>query len=370
MLSHALKSLFNAILRFRLGIAPVLLVFFGTVVMGAEVRGLYDASAPVSGNEAAERNTAIRDAFGKVLVKVTGNSRIVSRKALAADFENASRYVQQYRYETIPLGNSGDQVGRALHVSFDKTELDSLLQSRGLPVWAANRPSILVWLGEERRGKRRLFNPDTDADLRQVLDRVSAERGVPLLLPIMDLEDQGQLQVADIWGNFENNIRAASRRYATDLILTGRMVAVGAKLWRGEWRLYYGDSLTYWNNEASSRDGLMTDALQHTADKLADRFSPLKVERSLSTVRVRVAGIGNISDYAAVLEFLSTQSALERVVVFSVEQDAVVYDLHGKGGVTALESGLGIGGLIESDPVGALQPAASAIPVDLYYRMR
>ena len=343
---------------------------YGSSVQGTEVGGLYEATAPVAGSEAAARNGAIREAFGKVLVKITGNSRIATRKAVAEDLDNAARYVEQYRYEPAPAVAGSDQTGQLLQVSFDKGELDRLLQRRGLPVWSANRPSVLVWVGEERQGKRRLLNPDIDADLRLPLDQVAAERGLPLLLPIMDLEDQGQLQVADIWGDFETNIRAASRRYAPDLILTGRLVGGNAGMWRGEWRLYFADSQHNWNNEAASRNDLVADALRRTADSLADRFAPLRDERSLSTVRLRVAGITSLADYAAILELLSTQSTLDRVVVALVEPDAVIYDLHGQGGVSALQRGLDIGGLIETDPEGAFQPAASSVPVDLYYRMR
>ena len=118
-------------------------------------------------------------------------------------------------------------------------------------------------------------------------------------------------------GNFENNIRAASRRYASDLILTGRLVRVDKSLWRGEWRLYHADSQNNWNNEAASRNALTVDALQRTADSLANRFAP--IERSLSTVRLRVSGIDSLEDYAAVLGLLGGQSSLERVVISSVE---------------------------------------------------
>lgn len=348
----------------------MLLLGFGASVMSAQVDGLYDAESPVSGGDASERNSAIRDAFAKVLVKLTGNSRIASRKALAADLENASHYVQQYRYEAAPAVGNEVQSGRLLQVSFDKNEINRLLQNRGLPIWSANRPSVLLWVGEEQQGKRRLLNPDMDTDVRAALDQVAAERGVPLLLPLMDLEDQGQMQVADIWGNFENNIRAASRRYASDLILTGRLVRVDKSLWRGEWRLYHADSQSNWNNEAASRNALTVDALQRTADSLANRFAPIKEERSLSTVRLRVSGIDSLEDYAAVLGLLGGQSSLERVVISSVEPNAVVYDLHGQGGVAVLDRELGIGGLIETDPGAAFQPDASAIPIDLYYRMR
>ncbi len=370
MSSHPLNPRLAALPLYLRALVLMLCAFYGPLVTGAQINGLYDAVSPVVGTEAVERNTAVRAAFGKVLVKVTGNRRVASRKALAADSKNASRYVQQYRYQVLSGTDNRDQPGRQLKVSFDKNELDRLLQSRGLPVWSANRPSVLVWLGLESKRKRRLMNPEIDADLRLVLEQVAAERGIPLVLPLMDLEDQGQMQVADLWGNFESNIRTASRRYAPELILTGSLVRVNKGRWRGEWQLYYADSQSHWSAEADSRISLTADALQRTGDHLANRFAPLKEERSLSTVRLRVAGIEQLSDYASVLELLSAQNFLERVVVVSVAPDVVIYDLHGQGGVTALERGLGIGGLIESDPGAAFQPEASAALVDLFYRMR
>lgn len=371
MYASALNLRCSVLLRPLLCLVIMLSLAYGRLLAASEVIGLYDAEAPVTGVEAAERKAAIREAFAKVLIKVTGNTGVASRSSLAADLDNAARYVQQYRYESLPEGKQGDQVERLLKVSFDRAEIDRLLQSRGLPNWSANRPSVLIWVGEESRGKRRLLIPDLDTDLRQATDRVAAERGLPLLLPLMDLEDQGQLQVADIWGNFETNIRAASRRYAPDLILVGRLQTVSANLSRGEWQLYSsGTQSDSWNNQRSSRDDAIADALRQTADILASRFAPLRDERSLSTVRLRVAGITTLAGYGAVLDLLGTQNSLERVVVASVEQNAVVFDLHGQGGAAAVIRGLDIGGLLEPDPTAAGQPVGSAIPVDLYYRMR
>lgn len=348
----------------------LLSVLMAPAAQSAEVSGLYDAVTPVAGVGAAERNVAVRDAMGKVLVKVTGNRQVTSRKALAAELDNASRYLQQYRYQSLSAAQRSDQPQQQLLTSFDKNELDRLLRNLGLPVWSANRPTILIWLGDEQRAKRRLLTPDLDSSVRAAVDRVAAARGLPLMLPLMDLEDQGQLQVADLWGDFENNIRAASRRYAPDLILTGRLIETAARSWRGDWRLYSADSQSHWSSAAATREELVTDALQQAADNLANRFAPLREERSLSTVRLRVAGISALTDYAAVLELLSSQNSLERVVLVAVEPEAVVYDLHGQGGAAALEPGLEVGGLIEADPNAVFATDTSAPAVDLYYRMR
>ena len=91
----------------------------------------------------------------------------------------------------------------------------------------------------------------------------------------MDLEDQGRLQVADLWGDFEVNIRAASRRYSPDMIFTGRLLQEKKGAWRGDWQLYQERSNNDWNNRGKSPEAVAADAVRHVADLLANRFAPL-----------------------------------------------------------------------------------------------
>ncbi|MCB1758808.1 MAG: DUF2066 domain-containing protein [Gammaproteobacteria bacterium] len=342
-----------------------------TQVGAVEVEDLYRVSVTVAGEDAAQRKSALQEAFRGVLVKVTGSRQVIARQSLQADIADPSRFVQQYRYRALPTQGDVPAANRLLEVAFDADELERLLQQRGLPQWGVNRPGILVWLGLDEQGqKRRLALPEIDLALYRALQEGAATRGLPLLLPLMDLEDQSQLQVADLWGDFENNIRAASRRYGPDLILVGRISALDRELWRGEWRLYQADRASAWNNQAESSSALAADALQRAGDELAALYAPLRQERDLSTVRLQVTGIHSLEDYASVLEILSTQQSLERVVVVSANADTIVYDLHGLGGASALESGLRIGGRLEPD----LQSGRGSDPlttlVDLYYHLR
>jgi len=338
--------------------------------VATEVSGLYMAEAAVAGVDANQRTAAIRQALVKVLVKVTGNRKIASRKALAEDIKNASRYVQQYSYQ-IATGTEQESEGepqRYLLVSFDQVAIDRLLRQQGLPVWSEDRPSILSWMGVERQGRRRLTSSERDAMVHSALEETARARGLPLLYPLMDLEDQGRLQVADLWGDFETNIRSASNRYPPDVIMTGRLVQVAETLWRGDWRLYQGDRISRWENEAASQVGAAVRGMQHAADLLADRFAPVREQDGLSTVRLRVSGISSLDAYARMDRLLDSQSSLERAVIVMVDSDAVTYDLHGLGGIQALEQGLEVGGLIEPDTDAAFTSEDES--VDLYFRMR
>lgn len=351
------------------GMLMMCLLIGGTAqAVAASVSGLYQAEAAVAGREPAQRNQALSTALAKVLVKVTGNRGIAARKELKQDLAAASRYVQQYSYRSLP--EAGQENASTLLVSFDPQAVERLLRDRGLPVWGENRPTVLLWLGRESGGKRRLLTPEQDADIWSAVESAAGERGLPLIFPLLDLEDRAQLQVSDLWGDFEADIVKASARYNPDLILTGRMVKAARGVWRGSWRLYQGRNSIDWRNEAKLPRQLSADGLQHAADLLASRFAPLSGGASLTGLRLRISGVESLAEYAAVQQLVASQNSLERARLVSVESDALVYQLQLRGGLQALEQGLKLGGVVEPDlaPVG--DPLTTGQAVDLHYRLR
>jgi len=370
MSRQSLSSAPNKVSRSTLWFALAILLLPWTDAWSSRVSGLYQAEVPIAGEGTAQRNEAIGRAFADMLVKVTGNRRIVALGGLEQALGKASRYVQQYSYRMADLSQQGSPGGapqRFLKVFFDAGAVDRLLTERQLPVWSANRPSILVWMGVEQRGKRRLLVSEQDPAVRGSIDAAAGNRGLPIVFPIMDLEDQGSLQVADLWGDFESNIRAASRRYGTDLILTGRLVRVSDGFWRGHWRLYQGQGTLNWNNQGGSEQEVAADGIQQLGDQLANLFAPFGERGSGGALRVRISGIRGLKDYVAIGNLLRSQGGVERVRLVAAEFDALTFDLHGRSGVKALEQGLRLGRLVEPDP---LEGTAPETPDGLVLRYR
>lgn len=344
---------------------------YAAVAPASQVTGLFSAEVPVAGQSAEQRTDGIRRAFAQVLIKVTGNRNVAGRPELQGDIGQAQRYVQQFRYRLGSGSSPADEgAGRLLSVQFDAAAVQRLLRERRLPVWGENRPSGLIWLGIDSRGQRRVMRPEEDGGLLDAMTTAAEERGLPLMIPLMDIEDQSGLGVADLWGDFEQNIRRASRRYSPDLIVTSRMTRLSGQLWRVTWRLYHGDQLSSWSDEGSDPARLADEGVQHVADLLADRYAPVGGEANLSRIRLRVSGVTALAQYAAVANFLQSQSSVERADMVSVDPEAVTYELRVRGGIQVLEQGLALGGMIE--PVTELpnvtQPLAEG--VDLFYRMR
>ena len=63
-----------------------------------KVSGLYQATISVSDESVSKRHIALKQALGKVLVKVTGDRNIKKSMSASLLFERSERFVQQYRY--------------------------------------------------------------------------------------------------------------------------------------------------------------------------------------------------------------------------------------------------------------------------------
>lgn len=345
----------------------LLLALAGGPAMAAQVSGLYEAEVPVEGQDTEQRNKAIVEAFRRVLVKVTGNRGIVHHPQLAGDIPKAPRYVQQYRYRLAPPEAPAAEPSlepetetaaapvpagpvRMLRVQFDQKAVDRLLRQRGMPVWGNTRPTALVWLAVERDGRRSLLSPEADGEALAGVLAAADERGVPMLFPLMDLQDQSNLQVSDVWGGFGDNIRLASERYGPDAIMTGRLVQFGPDLWRAGWTLYLDGDELIWDSEGDSLGMAVEAGVQAGMDVLASHFAPLAGDSSTDRLRLRITGVRDIRGYARVKRYLMELDAVEKADLASVEPDAVDYVLQVRGGRQMLEQDIALSNVLLPAP--------------------
>ncbi|HEC15597.1 MAG TPA: DUF2066 domain-containing protein, partial [Sedimenticola sp.] len=176
------------------------------------------------------------------------------------------------------------------------------------------------------------------------------ERGVPMLFPLMDLQDQSNLQVSDVWGGFGDNIRLASERYGPDAIMTGRLVQFGPDLWRAGWTLYLDGDELIWDSEGDSLGMAVEAGVQAGMDVLASHFAPLAGDSSTDRLRLRITGVRDIRGYARVKRYLMELDAVEKADLASVEPDAVDYVLQVRGGRQMLEQDIALSNVLLPAP--------------------
>lgn len=381
---HYLDVMWQFMIQLRWLIASrwlvlMVVLLISPVALAEMVENLYEAQVPVVGQSAEARAGGIRNAFSRVLVKVSGDRGLLNNPDLSRLLKKAAGLIQQYRYkslESTSTGTSSASPDRLLWVRFDERAVNRLLRESGVPVWGGTRPSILVWLGQEEGARRGLVSPEQEQYLKRQLNRVAGRRGLTFMWPLMDVEDRNAIQVSDLWGGFEENIRRASDRYLPDVILVGRMTQQGKKSWRGEWLLYLPGKVNRWQARADSKVALASEGLNQAADALALRFAPQQVSQGMTEIRLRIHGLTRLADYVLVKDYLQSLAMIEQLDLLSAGPEKVNFLVRIQGNREVLERGIQLGAVLE--PVGpheyevADEAVQSGVVVgeSLVYRLR
>jgi hypothetical protein len=299
----------------------------------AEVHDLFEAEVAVNSQAQQERQAAIHRGLVNVLVKVTGDSEIALSPGVPQLLDRSQQLVQQYRYrvEQLPNPAGAEPIEQMwLWLRYDEAAIVRALQELEIPIWARTRPNTLVWLALETANGRRLSD-EQDSRLRSLLQRESSRRGVPLVLPLMDLEDQSRIKVTDVWANFQDNIMRASSRYAADAVLSGRLRSLDANSdqWQVHWSYTHAGRIYEWG-----LSGRLEDVIANAMDGIADTLASLFVQKTASKpgeVRVLVTGITTIEDYARSDAFLRSFDPVTDVQASQVWSDRVLFKVMLRG---------------------------------------
>jgi len=310
---------------------------------------LYTSEVDVTDQTPAVREAALQRALGEVLVRVAGQNAVLDSAPAKAMLKNPTKLVQQYRYFTSSTA-AAPQL--RLWVRFDGEAIRQSLQQQGLAYWGAERPDTLAWLAVEDRGKRYVVSATDDSEVRRQLETAAAARGVPLLFPLMDLEDQSRARFSDIWGGFFDNVLAASARYNPSAVLIGRLNRSPSGGWAARWYLQVAGIPSAWTDSRQQLEDLSRQGIADTADILASRFAVAPAGGSTDRLSISVSGIDSLADYARTGNYLASLTSVAAVQVEQVEATAVRYALQLHGGLHDLTRTISIGTVLEPAPDG------------------
>lgn len=320
--------------------------FAPATVFAAKVADLYDAEVPVIDQGAEARAAGLREALATVLLKVSGRMEL-PRQGLGQVLDRAQQIAQQYRYRLndAPVPANASPAGNRylLWARFDEAQVNAILNGMGLPVWGGTRPSVLVWLAVEEGGQRYLAGGEAQGAAQRGLQSHSRQRGLPLLLPLLDLEDQRRITVTDVWGNFRDTINEASARYQADAILTGRVFQGASGLWQGHWTLYESGEAQGWNASAQDLDALVGTMVAQVTGTLAQRYAHVVDPNARSFVTLDVSAVETLADYARLMRYLRSLDNVKGAQVLRSEADRLRVRVEVLGDAQALARLISLG---------------------------
>ncbi|GAW85634.1 hypothetical protein bplSymb_SCF01002P005 [Bathymodiolus platifrons methanotrophic gill symbiont] len=154
-----------------------------------------------------------------------------------------------------------------------------VLNSSGLAVWDVNRAKILLWLVIEQKGKQAFLDIDRNAKVEKAIQDAAMAKGIPLLLPLMDLEEKQAISVIDILAAKPDKILEASSRYDVATILSGKLVKKRT-CWSSEWALHFNNKIERWTVSCTDLKTNLNNALQGVYEYLSV-FYALRNEDSI-----------------------------------------------------------------------------------------
>lgn len=287
-----------------------------------KVSDLYRVSVAVDDQSAKSREQGVRWAFQQLLVKVSGDSRILSNATLIAASTDAQRYMQGFSYKTDFVD---DQI--YLQTWFSKALVVPLLKRAGAPIWGESRPLLLNWLAIEPVDnvgniEERLLVSDSSPQWHGRFTRVFAERGLPVLWPTADLEDSLALPLEQLWWLMPDSIKQSSLRYQTDAVLAGRLNQSTAGIWQYEGILFSGDESLSLRTTGEAPQEALTAVATKVSEYFAEQFAikPGNADNRQG-IRIVVTKVNDFTAYSQVISYLHNITGVRRVEVSQVDRD-------------------------------------------------
>lgn len=314
------------------------LPLFSLPSLAATVSDLYQVREPVASQQPDERAAALGRALDTLVLRLTGDANAAQSPALAALRKDPQQIVSQYGYE-----------GDKLLVDFDPISTERSLRQAGLSLWGANRPAILTWWLNDASAGSNLIGDGQEA--AQVLGLAAQHRGLPLRLPLADLDEQLLATAQTLAANDPAALRTASERYAADALLTV-LAREDNGQWQAQWRLWLGDEREQGKVQGADQAALADAILLAVSQRLAPRF--IVAPGAANSLTLEVQGV-DLARYAELQRILEPFAAQLR----KVQGDTLTFQVTAN--VEQLRAQLALARLqeipAEAPPLDASQPA-------------
>lgn len=348
------------------------LVFAAFVAPGraATVSDLYSAAAPVQNQSHAARTAAFARNLATVLVKVSGDPAAPESAALAPLLSDAGHLVVEFRYQPQPKAQGG---GLELWARFDAKAVDQALSGAGEPIWGKERPPVLAWV----LAPAGIVSDDPTDPVARAMRQAADSRGIPLVLPLMDVTDQKQVSAFDVRTLFMPTLKAASRRYGTDTILVGSMRRQGDRVVT-QWNLAFSGTQTPFSESAATPAAAASAAVGQAATLLARQLAYVPQGGGPgAALLVVIDGIDSLQSEAAVRRLVAGVQGVQALRLIGVSGTKVRYRLDYAGSAAGFARALALSGSLTQTgtsaaatvtaPAAASAAVAAATELDFRY---
>lgn len=304
------------------------------------VKGLYTTVVEIEAQSDAQLRKAAREGLATVFIRVSGHRSVLNHSEITQALRNARTYLNQFSYQTHE--HEGER-HLSVVLEFEEALVSKVLRRAGLPIWSADRPTVLVWLVLDDGDSKQLANPEAYQDLMQQMRSHAKRRGLALKLPLMDLEDNLALGAEQLWQLSSPAIAQASQRYQPDSILIGKLSRLTSGRWLGQWQYRFADRKIAFDGAADDLNQFIAAGFDEVANLQADVYAIVPVKTSTDGVVIELTNIDSFTDYARAIAYLESLAAVEHANLMSLKGDLLVVRLVAEGQLQQLEKAIALG---------------------------
>lgn len=321
---------------YRLLISAISFIFCFSV-SAVEVTDLYQDILKVDDKSRDTRLAASRKALLNVLVKVSGDESADQNRLAQQRTKNISDYMLKFEYDEKANGQLN------LVVKFEARKINELIKELNLPLWGVQRPLVAIWLGIEDNWRRELVTQESYPQLEQLIYDKAGRRGLPVVVPLLDLQDRRLVGIPEVWGNFSEPVEEASRRYSAERSITARMYQEpDSETWILDWR-FTNDDLFDSNRLEGDKQQIVGQMIDSLAMGLANEYAidpNAYYEQAAATLTLK--GTQSFVDIELAKRRLQSLSVVTQATIMRKTPEFVEFKLNHTGSVGDLKKGLGL----------------------------
>lgn len=268
-------------------------ILFPLTTVAKTTVDVYHAEVVLS-NEKNARSIAWGEGLEQVLVKASGNADIADNEVVKKAMRDGSDYLAKFKYGTL----NGQ---KSLDMQYSPKQIRVLLSQANASVWPKERENVLVWLVQDDNVERQVGWEQSGLDSVAALQTAAQQSGLPITLPLGDMDDLTKISAPDLWGNFPEPLEEASVRYPADSALVLKVAANGPSS-EVNWQLYdmAPDSIT--SSPQSAITGVETGEVAQAIDQAIAKISAYYAKKNKPSSK-------QVADDALWAHFSGIQSA-------------------------------------------------------------
>lgn len=333
------------------------------------VSSLYSSRIPVISQDENELQRAMQQGFAQVILRNTSVANALGNARISSAMTSAQSYVISFRY--APLNNPPpDSTHRFnLLLQFDEKAIKKLLGDAGLPIWGGNRPPLLVWWVVKSDGEPTLVNQETAPDIVAALSEQAQLRGIPLIFPLLDIQDNESLQPNDVWNFFLDKAKAASQRYGHENILLGRSDFLN-DFGESRWVLLLSTETLNASPAQGQVQAMLGQAINFAADQVAQRYALSKPSSTQIDIRLIVSDISTLQTFAALEDYFQQLDVVKKLRVSTIKGNEVTLAFSLNTDMAQFEKILQLDNKLEKQASENVSASAPVTEPTHYYRWK